>query len=58
MNKNNAGFWAFLGVAAAIVIGAFFLAPNFLKNNAETASDSTPKSNMVDATAPGRGCAA
>ncbi|VVT08770.1 LysM peptidoglycan-binding domain-containing protein [Hoeflea sp. EC-HK425] len=52
MNKNNAGFWAFLGVAAAIVIGAFFLAPNFLKNNAETASDSTPKSNMVDATAP------
>jgi nucleoid-associated protein YgaU len=52
MNKNNAGFWAFLGVAAAIVIGAFFLAPNFLKNNTETASDSTPKSNMVDATAP------
>lgn len=52
MNKNNAGFWAFLGVAAAIVIGVFFLAPNFLKNNAETASDSTPKSNMVDATAP------
>ena len=52
MNKNNAGFWAFLGVAAAIVIGAFFLTPKFLKNNTETASESAPKTNMVDATAP------
>ena len=52
MNKNNAGFMAFLGVAAAIIVGAFFLAPNMFKTNPESASDTTPKSNMVDATAP------
>lgn len=51
MNKNNAGFWAFLGVVAAIVIGAFFLAPNMFKTNPESASQPTPQTNMVDATA-------
>lgn len=51
MNKNNAGFMAFLGVAAAIVVGAFFLAPNMFKTKPESASDTAPKSNMVDATA-------
>lgn len=51
MNKNNAGFWAFLGVVAAIVIGAFFLAPNMFKNNPESASQPAPQTNMVDATA-------
>lgn len=51
MNKNNAGFWAFLGVVAAIVIGAFFLAPNMFKKNPESASQPTPQTNMVDATA-------
>jgi nucleoid-associated protein YgaU len=51
MNKNNAGFWAFLGVVAAIVIGAFFLAPNIFKTNPESASQPTPQTNMVDATA-------
>lgn len=52
MNKNNAGFLVFLGVAAAIAVGAFFLAPNIFKTDPELASDSTPKTNMVDATAP------
>lgn len=51
MNKNNAGFWAFLGVVAAIVIGAFFLAPNMFKTNPESASQPTPQTNLVDATA-------
>lgn len=51
MNKNNAGFWAFLGVVAAIAIGAFFLAPNMFKTNPESASQPTPQTNMVDATA-------
>jgi nucleoid-associated protein YgaU len=52
MNKNNAGFLVFLGVAAAIAIGAFFLTPTMFKADPELASDSTPKTNMVDATAP------
>lgn len=51
MNKNNAGFWAFLGVVAAIIIGAFFLAPNMFKTNPESASEPAPQTNMVDATA-------
>lgn len=50
MNKNNAGFWAFLGVVTAIAIGAFFLTPNIFKTNPESASVPAPKSNMVDAT--------
>jgi len=52
MNKNNSGFLVFLGVAAAIAIGAFFVTPAMFKADPEVASDSTPKSNMVDATAP------
>lgn len=52
MNKSNAGFLVFLGVAAAIAFGAFFLAPNIFKKDTELASDATPKTNMVDATAP------
>ena len=52
MNKNNSGFLVFLGVAAAIAIGAFFLTPTMFKEDPELASDSTPKTNMVDATAP------
>ncbi|MGJ8569913.1 MAG: LysM peptidoglycan-binding domain-containing protein [Hoeflea sp.] len=52
MNKNNAGFLVFLGVATAVAIGAFFLAPNLFKTNPELASDTAPKTNMVDATAP------
>jgi len=51
MNKNNAGFWAFLGVVAAIVIGAFFLAPNLFKTNPESDSEPTQQTNLVDATA-------
>lgn len=51
MKKNNAGFWAFLGVVTAIVIGAFFLAPNIFKTNPESASQPTSQTNMVDATA-------
>jgi len=52
MNKNNAGFWAFLGVAAAFAIGAFFLAPKMFNTNPESASEPAPKSNLVDATVP------
>ena len=52
MNKNNAGFLVFLGVAAAIAIGAFFLTPTLFKTDPELASDSTPKTNIVDAEAP------
>lgn len=52
MNKNNAGFLAVLGVAIAAAIGAFFFAPKLFKSDTETASQSAPKSNMVDATAP------
>lgn len=52
MNKSNAGFLLFLGVAAAIAFGAFFLAPNIFKKDTELASDATPKTNVVDATAP------
>ena len=52
MNKSNAGFLVFLGVAVAIAFGAFFVAPNIFKTDTELASDETPKTNMVDATAP------
>jgi nucleoid-associated protein YgaU len=52
MNKNNTGFLVFLCVAAAIAIGAFFVTPTMFKADPELASDPTPKTNMVDATAP------
>lgn len=50
MNKTNAGFLAFLGVAAAFALGAFFLAPNLFRTNPESGSEPAPKSSMVDAT--------
>ncbi|SOE08846.1 LysM domain-containing protein [Hoeflea halophila] len=52
MNKNNAGFLVLLGFAAAIALGAFFLAPSIFKTETEVASVPAPKTNMVDATAP------
>lgn len=52
MNKNNTGFLVFLCVAAAIAIGAFFVTPTMFKADPELASESAPKTNMVDATAP------
>ena len=52
MNNSNAGFLAFLGVAVAAVIGAFFVSPQFFKVGSEAVSQSEPAANLVDATAP------
>ncbi|MBC7283507.1 Ig-like domain-containing protein [Hoeflea sp.] len=48
MNKNNAGFLVFLGVAVAAAIGAFFVSPKLFKVGGETATQSAPASNLVE----------
>tara|TARA_R110002020_G_scaffold39677_7_gene117650 strand:+ start:4228 stop:6282 length:2055 start_codon:yes stop_codon:yes gene_type:complete len=47
MNKNNAGFLAFVAVAVAAAIGAFFVSPKLFKAEVETATQSAPASNLA-----------
>ncbi|WP_244447224.1 Ig-like domain-containing protein, partial [Hoeflea sp. BAL378] len=47
MNKNNAGFLAFVAVGVAAAIGAFFVSPKLFKAEVEAPGQSAPASTVV-----------